>query len=581
MRHLLVDISKYVVNQPSVARGKNIISPSLTNYRILRNQARVFSLENYKILIVDDFSQMRSTCRRMLAEFDPDEVDDSSNGNDAIEKMRRKSYDIVLCDYNLGTDKDGQQILEEARHEAILDYASIFMMITGENTKAMVMAAVEYEPDDYLTKPFTKEVLLKRLQRLIYRKQGLHEVGKALADKDFNLALSLCDSLIDQYPKNTISLLKAKGSILYQVEDFTQAAKLYQGVLDEYSLPWANMGLGKVHFECEEYTQAKQIFSDLINESPNQVEAYDWLAKTLAALGETEQAQLILQKASELSPQVLIRRQLLADMAIKNGDMEVAEIASKAAVKLSKGSSFKRPEDFTNLAKILVDQKHDQRALRCLQQGRENFANQTDAMLRLSVSESQVHHKVNRETQAKKSLEKAMDRLKRRGEEDEISGPTSLEIAEACLSYGDTEAGMDIMLEVVENNHENKDLIDRAREAFDKAGLAEEGEMMMQKTIARIADINNQGAKLANEGKLEQAIELFVNAAKKLPSNIVINLNATQALVLDLQKNGCNLDRLEQCQKYLNNVKLLDATDKRYRRLLKQFQALEKQCEQS
>jgi len=541
----------------------------------------VFNLENYKILIVDDFSQMRGTCRRMLMEFEPDEIDDCGNGDDAIAKMRQKKYDIVLCDYNLGTGKDGQQVLEEARHEAVLDYASIFMMITGENTKAMVMAAVEYEPDDYLTKPFTKEVLLKRLQRLIYRKQGLHQVGKALEEKEFDKALTICDELTEKHPKNTISLLKIKGSILYQMEDYAQAEQLYLDILNQHNLPWANMGLGKVHFEREEYTAAKEIFSTLVNESPNQVEAYDWLARTLEALGETVQAQTILQKASELSPQVLIRRQRLADIAIKNNDMDVAEIASKAAVKLSKGSSFKRPEDFTNLAKILVDQKRDQRAMQCLKQGRENFLQQTDAMLRLAVSESQVHHAVNREAQAKQSLSKTMDMLERRGEGEEISGPTSLEIAEACLSYGDPQAGMQIMQEAVENNHEDKDIIDRAREAFNKAGLAEEGAKMMQKTITQIADINNQGAKLANEGKLEQAIDLFVNAAKKLPSNIVVNLNAVQALVLDLQKNDCNLERLELCQKYLSRVKNLDPSDKRYRRLLKQVQTLEKKCDQS
>ena len=151
----------------------------------------MFNLENLSILIIDDFSEMRNACRRMLTEYDPEAVDDCANGNDALEKMRRKKYDIVLCDYNLSESKDGQQILEEARHEGILDYSSLFMVITGENTRAMVMAAVEYEPDDYLTKPFTKEVLIKRLQRLIYRKQGLNLVGEALAEKNYNKAITL------------------------------------------------------------------------------------------------------------------------------------------------------------------------------------------------------------------------------------------------------------------------------------------------------------------------------------------------------------------------------------------------------
>ncbi len=540
----------------------------------------MFNLENFSILIIDDFSEMRNTCRRMLMEYDPEAVDDCANGNDALEKMRRKKYDIVLCDYNLSESKDGQQILEEARHEGILDYSSLFMVITGENTRAMVMAAVEYEPDDYLTKPFTKEVLIKRLQRLIYRKQGLNLVGEALAEKNYNKAITLCDALSEKYPKNTISLLKVKGSIFYQAEQYSNAAELYQSVLQQHNLPWAHMGLGKVHFECQEYRKAKKIFSTLLKESPNQMDAYDWLARTLQALGENDQAQSILQKASDLSPNVLVRRQRLADIAIANGDTAVAERTCKAAVKLSKGSAFKRAEDFTNLAKILVEQKRDQKAMQCLKRGRENFAQQTSALLQLTVSESEVHHAVNRESLAIESLEKAKSLLKRKGEDEEISATASLGVAEACLRHGDPEAGMEIMLEVVGNNHENEELIDRARQAFDQAGLAEEGERMMQNTITRIANINNEAAKLANRGKLDEAIELFVNAAKKLPANKVVNLNAAQALILNMQKNGGNDESLRQCKKYLDNAKKQDAADKRYQQLLTKFSLLEKKYAQ-
>lgn len=554
------------------------LTPSAHHYK--RHHSPVFNLENLSILIIDDFSEMRNTCRRMLMEYDPQAVDDCGNGNDALEKMRRKKYDIVLCDYNLSESKDGQQILEEARHEGILDFSSLFMIITGENTRAMVMAAVEYEPDDYLTKPFTKEVLVKRLQRLIYRKQGFNLIGEALAEKNYHKAIMLCDALSEKYPKNTISLLKVKGNILYQAEEYSKATVLYQSMLEQHSLPWAHMGLGKIHFECQEYQKAKKIFSALLKESPNQMDAYDWLARTLQALGENDQAQSILQKASDLSPNVLVRRQRLADIAIANGDTAVAERTYKAAVKLSQGSTFKRAEDFTNLAKILVEQKRDQKAMQCLKRGRENFAQQTSALLQLAVSESEVHHAVNREKLADESLKKAKNLFKRKGEDEEISTTASLSVAEACLRHGDSEMGMEVILEVVGNNHENEELIGRVRQAFDQAGLAEEGERMMQNTITRIANINNEAAKLANQGKLDEAIELFVNAAKKLPANKVVNLNAAQALILNIQKNGGDDESLQQCKKYLDNAKKQDATDKRYQKLLKKFNLLEKKYAQ-
>ena len=190
----------------------------------------MFNLEDYTILVVDDFAQMRSTCRRMLQDFDPKQVDACGSGDEAFELMRNNNYDIVLCDYNLGSGKDGQQVLEEARHEGILEYASIFIMITGENTKAMVMAAVEYEPDAYLTKPFTKEILFNRLQQFAERKQGLGPVGEAIKNKDYPLAIQTCDTLIQQSPKNAIHLLKIKANILFTSGQLDQAEQVYQSI---------------------------------------------------------------------------------------------------------------------------------------------------------------------------------------------------------------------------------------------------------------------------------------------------------------------------------------------------------------
>ena len=67
-----------------------------------------------------------------------------------------KSYDIVLCDYNLGAGQDGQQLLEELRYRHKLKNTSLFVMITAESSRDMVLGALEYLPDDYLTKPITQ-----------------------------------------------------------------------------------------------------------------------------------------------------------------------------------------------------------------------------------------------------------------------------------------------------------------------------------------------------------------------------------------------------------------------------------------
>ena len=119
-----------------------------------------------RILIVDDFADFRRGMRKILESIGVKFIDEAEDGENAVKSMKRQAYDIVLCDYNLGFDKkDGQQVLEEAKHLGLIRYSSIFIMLTAENTMPMVMGAVEYQPDDYLIKPITKDILKTRMEK--------------------------------------------------------------------------------------------------------------------------------------------------------------------------------------------------------------------------------------------------------------------------------------------------------------------------------------------------------------------------------------------------------------------------------
>ena len=108
-----------------------------------------------RILIIDDLAEARSIVRSFMRDFGCQQIDVVGNSNDCMDLLQRHNYDLVLCDYNMGKGKDGQQILEEVRHANLLKHTAAFIMITSENTTEMVMGALEYSPDGYLTKPFT------------------------------------------------------------------------------------------------------------------------------------------------------------------------------------------------------------------------------------------------------------------------------------------------------------------------------------------------------------------------------------------------------------------------------------------
>jgi len=197
-------------------------------------------------LVIDDFADMRSMLRSMLVAYGVTNIDMAANGKDALKLLAKKRYDVVLCDYNLGEGKDGQQLLEEGKEKGLIQYSTAFLMITAENTMEMVIGAVEYLPDDYLSKPFNKDMLRTRLEKVIIKKDDLHDVVKLLNKERYEDAIALCDEKLGKNPRNRTELLKLKAEILMESESYEEAAAIFDSVLAKRDAPWdARHGQGE------------------------------------------------------------------------------------------------------------------------------------------------------------------------------------------------------------------------------------------------------------------------------------------------------------------------------------------------
>ncbi len=65
-------------------------------------------------LIVDDFTDFRTSTRSMLRELGVRDVDTADSGEQALRMCAQKRYDFILQDFHLGDGKkNGQQVLED------------------------------------------------------------------------------------------------------------------------------------------------------------------------------------------------------------------------------------------------------------------------------------------------------------------------------------------------------------------------------------------------------------------------------------------------------------------------------------
>ena len=152
---------------------------------------------------------MRKAIEQMLYTLNAQHIVTTETGLGAINEMKKSKFDIVLCDYDLGTGKNGQQVLEEAKYHKLLPFNAIFIIITAEQNQGMVLGAMDNKPDEYLTKPFNAQQLFSRLQRNFARKHYLASIEREIDKGNLSLATHNCEKLLRQNdPRMRLPLLK-------------------------------------------------------------------------------------------------------------------------------------------------------------------------------------------------------------------------------------------------------------------------------------------------------------------------------------------------------------------------------------
>jgi two-component system chemotaxis response regulator CheY len=114
------------------------------------------------ILIVDDYKTMLRIIRNLLKQLGFENVDDASDGNAAIAKMRDKKYGLVISDWNM-EPMTGYELLRHVRADENLR-TTPFIMVTAESKTENVIAAKKAGVNNYIVKPFNAQTLKTKIE---------------------------------------------------------------------------------------------------------------------------------------------------------------------------------------------------------------------------------------------------------------------------------------------------------------------------------------------------------------------------------------------------------------------------------
>lgn len=132
-------------------------------------------MNSAKVLIVDDEPQIRRVMRTTLATQGYTIVE-ARSGEEALEKMREESPDLVLLDINM-PGIGGLEACREIRARADVPV----IMLTVRNTERDKVSALDAGADDYVVKPFGIDELLARIRAALRRASPSRPVAPFVA----------------------------------------------------------------------------------------------------------------------------------------------------------------------------------------------------------------------------------------------------------------------------------------------------------------------------------------------------------------------------------------------------------------
>jgi two-component system chemotaxis response regulator CheY len=118
-----------------------------------------------KALVVDDSRAVRKIIARTLIELGF-EVLEAANGLEALEviEAEKTAVTLVLADWNM-PEMNGFDLLKSLRRDPELASLAV-VMVTTETELDQMAAALEAGANEYIMKPFTKDILVEKLELL-------------------------------------------------------------------------------------------------------------------------------------------------------------------------------------------------------------------------------------------------------------------------------------------------------------------------------------------------------------------------------------------------------------------------------
>jgi DNA-binding response OmpR family regulator/Tfp pilus assembly protein PilF len=512
---------------------------------------------NLSVLVVDPNPGMRGSLQNMLNQAGISKVEYAVNSATAIKQLARRSYDIILCEYDLGSGsgdgQDGQQLLEDLRHHRLIGMWTIFIMLTSEGVYSKVVSAAELTPTDYILKPFTVEMLSGRIARALERRTVFLPTYQLIGQGKLREAIQSCAKAEAAHPRHATDFARLRAELHVELKELAEAEALYNAIIASKPLGWASLGLARAMFGQGRIDEAREVLERLVEANPRLMAAYDLLARCHEAAGDAPQAQKILEQAVSISPHMVRRLRKLGTVALETGDMDAAEKSFKQVVAKARYSEFRDPEDHVSLVKALVGKGDAQQATGVIRDLERSLRGNPNTEACRAISSALLHEAAGNpaavgELQAAVSAVRASSGL---------SASLKIWLAETCLAKRLDQEASEVMLAVM-NDVRSGVTMQEAMSVFVKAGRPDLADGMGQQLKEQAKILLGVADEKRKMGDVRGAVQTLLEARHLAPNNLQVMAALAGGILRQIDEMGWDHPLAELCAEQLERIGSID-----------------------
>lgn len=419
-------------------------------------------LQGKSVLIVDTALATRRTLQEQCSELGARSVAFASSVSEVLHQLESREIELILCEYALEGERNGQQLLEELRLRKVLPWRAAFVLVTAERVYSNVVSCVEFEPDDYLVKPFTVSTLSKRIAKLFYKKKSLRKIYDHLDEENYDVIPKVANVLITEFPQYANELERIAINSMFNAGKFEEAKKAIEAAMENNPRPWMEVLHAKILMQQKKFDEAEAILSLVVRQNPEYISATDVYSEVLWEQNKPEEALQALENLGARSMASTTRLRKLADLAVRLGDDTRSKTYLNKVIERSKNSSLTQMHDYLQLSKIFI------------KEGRHDEAEKLTSKLKNVVDSSELNFARNmmkiQKLTSDGSLTRAKEKLQELFENDKdmisrLESDARTSLLEQCFIVGMSKEGYALASQISKQKT-NKSILDRIKFAM-------------------------------------------------------------------------------------------------------------------